>query len=874
MQLPYKSSQTIRQEFFSFFESKNHTLIPSASLVPENDQTLLFTNAGMNQFKDVFLNTGTRPYSRAVDTQKVMRVSGKHNDFNDVGRDTYHHTFFEMLGNWSFGDYYKLEAITWAWELLTKVWNLPIERLYATVYNSDNESYNIWLSSTNINPSNILRFGEEYNFWEMGTVGPCGPCSEIHIDLTPDLTESIGAGGINNDNPLFIELWNLVFIQYNRQEDGSLLELPKKHVDTGMGLERITAVLQNQLSNYNTDLFDPIISHISQETSIPYQEGASGTAHRVVADHIRSLTFAINDGIIPSNEGRGYVIRKILRRAIRFGRDLGYTKPFLYQLVPIIATIMKEPFPLLLERQESIQAVIKAEESSFFCTLNKGYNKIRELINNTKANNNTIISGSDVFLLYDSMGFPIDFTEQLLKDENLSYDKEQFDLLMLEQKKRARASWKGEGINFTIFGKQEKTIYIEDNNNSKDVRILAFVKANQLVDSVQAGDDIALILDKTLFYGEKGGQIGDQGIIGDAENIIEIFDTKIFEEKYIHLGKVTKGTFLKGQLTKISIDNTRKKNIARNHSAAHLLFLALRNILGNHIGQAGSWIGDIHFRIDFTHPQALTTQELDQIELFVNTNILTNHKTNITEMPINQAKANGAIAAFEEKYGEIVRVVTIGDSIELCGGTHINYSGELGLFAILHESSVSSGTRRIEAVVGQAAYHHYKQYINVEKHITQILKCSNQEILPKLEKVIEEYKEKDRTIKKLNTQLAKDIFNQLLEDTYLINDITIISAKVPEDMINEIPNYFRDKVKNSIMILGTLKKDQSAIISISISKELSQTIKAGDLIKQFTPIIGGKGGGRPDHAMAGGKDGNQLDLLFTQIKDILSKNIK
>ncbi|MGL4387977.1 MAG: alanine--tRNA ligase, partial [Brevinema sp.] len=708
-----KSSQQIRQEFFEFFESKKHTLVESASLIPDNDQTLLFTNAGMNQFKDIFLGTGSRPYNRAVDTQKVMRVSGKHNDFDDVGRDTYHHTFFEMLGNWSFGDFYKEEAISWAWELLTKKWQLPKDRLYATVHHTDNESFELWKTKTDIAHSHILQCGDKENFWEMGTVGPCGPCTEIHIDLTPDLFKSIGSTGVNADNALFIELWNLVFIQYNRQEDGSLAELPAKHVDTGMGFERITAVLQNKSSNYDTDLFSPIIEHLSKESGINYEEGSNGTPHRVIADHIRALTFAIGDGIIPSNEGRGYVIRKILRRAIRFGRELGYTKPFLYHIVDIIVEMMGNYFTDLKERQASIKSVIQSEEESFFRTLNKGFDRIKDLIYSAKTKNQKQISGSDIFILYDSMGFPVDFTEQILKDEDLTFDLEEFNKLMLEQKERARASWKGNGINFSSFGNIAKTTFLGHQTDKTESIIISLVNNNKKISTVNEGDEVALVLDKTPFYGQKGGQIGDSGTIESDTSMIEIFDTKIFEEKFIHLGKVVRGSFKEGQKITAIIDVSKRKEIARNHSAAHLLFEALRKVLGDHIGQAGSWISENRIRIDFTHPSALTSKEIFKIEEMVNNIVLENHITNIQELPMEEAKKTGAVAAFEEKYGDVVRIVSIGTSKEFCAGSHVAASGEIGAVSIIGDSSVSAGTRRFEATTGTHTVERLHQKLSI-----------------------------------------------------------------------------------------------------------------------------------------------------------------
>ncbi|MGL5255111.1 MAG: alanine--tRNA ligase [Brevinema sp.] len=868
-----KTSAQIRQDFFNFFKSHAHTIVPSASLVPDNDPTLLFTNAGMNQFKDVFLATGTRPYTRAVDTQKVMRVSGKHNDFDDVGRDGTHHTFFEMLGNWSFGDYYKKEAITWSWALLTEVWGLPKERLYATVHHTDQESKELWKSCTDINPSHVLEFGDKENFWEMGATGPCGPCSEIHIDRTPDLSQSKGAEGVNRDIE-FVELWNLVFIQYNRQEDGSLLDLSAKHVDTGMGLERIVSVLQNAQSNYQTDLFSPIINHLVSESKISYSDGAEGTPHRVIADHIRALTFAIGDGIIPSNEGQGYVIRKILRRAVRFGRELNYTTPFLYRIVDVVVKEMGAVFPEIAERKASIIGVIQAEEQSFFRTLNKGFDKIKELIAHAKANNATV-SGEDVFLLYDSMGFPIDFTEQILKDEDLSFDKDTFNRLMEAQKERARASWKGDAIDFSAFGNLPATIYTGEQGFSAESSVLGLVCDNKNVKNIEEGQNIAVILDKTPFYAQKGGQIGDSGTISADGLLIDIVDTKLYEGRHVHLGVVVKGSISVNQKVFLEVDSTRKKRIARHHSAAHLLAHALRTVLGDHVGQAGSWVGDNRVRFDFTHPKALSYKELQTVEQLVNDNILANHTTHINEMPIDEAKKTGAVAAFEEKYGDIVRIVTMGDSKEFCGGTHVEATGEVGSFVLLHESSVSAGTRRIEAAVGEAALNHYKEVADKGKKLADILKIRDGDLLAKAETLMGDLSQKDKEIRSLKDKLAQHSFQNIESSIQKIGSYNILVAQVEgdADTLNTYGTLFTQKYEGA-MVLGVAKTDGGAILSASVSQGLTNKIQAGNIIKMLAPLIGGGGGGKPTHAIAGGKNASGIEKALEQAKKDIQRELQ
>ncbi|MGL5721138.1 MAG: alanine--tRNA ligase [Brevinema sp.] len=868
-----RTSAQIRQDFFDFFKSHTHTIVPSASLVPDNDPTLLFTNAGMNQFKDVFLSTGSRSYTRAADTQKVMRVSGKHNDFDDVGRDGTHHTFFEMLGNWSFGDYYKKEAITWAWDLLTNVWGLPKERLYATVHHTDKESMDLWKSCTDIDPTHILEFGDKENFWEMGATGPCGPCSEIHIDRTPDLARSKGASGVNKD-PEFLELWNLVFIQYNRQEDGSLVDLPAKHVDTGMGLERIVSVLQETESNYQTDLFSPIINHLVSESKVAYADGVEGTPHRVIADHIRALTFAIGDGIIPSNEGRGYVVRKILRRAVRFGRELNYTTPFLYRIVDVVVKEMGSVFPEIAERKASIAGVIQAEEQSFFRTLNKGFDKIKELITNAKANK-TSVSGEDVFLLYDSMGFPVDFTEQILKDEDLSFDKTTFDKLMEAQKERARASWKGDAIDFSAFGNLPATTYTGENSSSAEGRILGIVSDNKNIKTAQEGQNIAVILDKTPFYAQKGGQIGDAGTLSADGTLIDIVDTKLYEGRHVHLGVVVKGVVSVEQAVLAEVDSTRKKRIARHHSAAHLLAHALRTVLGDHIGQAGSWVGEDRVRFDFTHPKALSHAEWQKVEELVNAHILANNHTDISEMPIEEAKKTGAVAAFEEKYGDIVRIVTMGASKEFCGGTHVGATGEIGSFVLLHESSVSAGTRRIEAAAGESALYHYKEVADKGKQLAETLKTGDGDPLAKAEALIADITRKDKEIRSLKDKLAAYSFQKLESAIQKVGSYSMLVAKVDgdTDTLNIFGALFTQKYEG-VMVLGVAKDDGGALLSASVSPSLTKKIQAGNIVKTLAPLIGGGGGGKPTQAVAGGKDASNLDKALAQAQNDIQRELQ
>ena len=707
------TSKKIRDQFFDFFREKKHRVIPSAPVVPYDDPTLLFTNAGMNQFKDVFLGKGHRDYNRAANTQKCIRVSGKHNDLEEVGRDTYHHTFFEMLGNWSLGDpvkpeegYYKEEAITWAWELLTDVWKLPKERLWATVYRTDDESFEIWKTKTDINPKHILKFDEKDNFWEMGETGPCGPCSEIHINVGDDY-----------DNPKWvnagveecIEIWNLVFIQYNRDESGTLHDLPAKHVDTGMGFERIVAVLQNKSSNYDTDIFSPLINKISDLAGLNEKNDKERIAVQVIADHIRTLTFAIADGATPGNEGRGYVLRRILRRAARFGRNLKFTEPFLYKLVDVLVATMGDVFPEIKTNQENIKKIIKAEEVSFNATLDRGLelfetisNKALEEAESKKAK--PIIKGDDVFKLYDTYGFPVDLTNVMAEEKGIAIDEDRFNKLMEEQKERARSSTKNKiaeaGIIVESFNGFE-------GDTSKATEFTGYTETSteaKIVALKEVDENTLLVFDKTPFYVESGGQIDDLGTLQFEDKTFDIIDVTKIENKIVHVvSNPDNYKFEIGAQVKLYVDETRRNDIIRNHSATHLMNAALRKVLGEHVQQSGSYVGPDRLRFDFTHYQKLTDEELQKIEDFVNEKISEQiERIRHADTPFDEAKKMGALMFFGDKYGDKVNVIQFGDiSMEFCGGTHVRNTSEIKYFKIISESSIASGVRRIEAVTGK-----------------------------------------------------------------------------------------------------------------------------------------------------------------------------
>ncbi|HXG37255.1 MAG TPA: alanine--tRNA ligase [Bacteroidota bacterium] len=701
------TSRDIRQSFLQFFKERGHTIVPSASVIPHGDPTLLFTNAGMNQFKDVFLGTGTRDYKRAVDTQKCIRVSGKHNDLEEVGRDTYHHTFFEMLGNWSFGDYYKKEAIEWAWELLTKVWGLPKERLWATVYKDDDEAEELWKKVTDINPGHVLRFDEKDNFWEMGETGPCGPCSEIHYDWTPNANAD--ASMINAGTPDVIEIWNLVFIQYNRDANGTLTPLPAKHVDTGMGFERICAVLQNKKSNYDTDVFSPLLAAIGKLAAKQYSGSLTSEtdiAMRVIADHVRALTFAIGDGAIPSNEGRGYVLRRLLRRAARFGRTLGMHEPFIFKLVPTLVDTMGDVFPEIKEHREHIQKVIKGEEEGFNETLDRGLEIFESVIK--RIGHSKVFPGEDAFKLYDTYGFPIDLTELMARERGMTVDVAMFTELMEKQRERSRALkiTVSDSLSVSDATKTDVKVSLEEflRNVEKIDSTFVGYDALEAETEVLKGERHLLILAETPFYAEAGGQVGDQGVIEIAGRAFKVHDTQKSGNLNVHILESPAG-FMLGEKVRAAVDKQRRYAIMRNHTATHLVHAALRNILGTHVHQAGSLVAPEYLRFDFAHFSKVSDEELADIEALVNQkieeNITLTHHRNI---PFDEAKKMGALMFFGDKYGDRVNVVEFGEfSKEFCGGTHVKSTAEIGYFKLRHEGSVASGVRRIEAVTADFA---------------------------------------------------------------------------------------------------------------------------------------------------------------------------
>lgn len=863
------TSNEIRQQFLDFFKSKEHRIVPSAPVVPHGDPTLLFTNAGMNQFKDVFLGNGAREYKRAADTQKCIRVSGKHNDLEEVGHDTYHHTFFEMLGNWSFGDYYKKEAIAWAWELLTEVWKLPKERIWVTVYRTDDEAMEFWKNETDINPEHILRFDEKDNFWEMGDTGPCGPCSEIHINLSDDLN----AGHlVNSGSPLCIEIWNLVFIQYNRDETGNLNELPAKHVDTGMGFERVCAVLQTKKSNYDTDVFTPIINAVSKLCEIPYDlslpaddisvVGQSNVSMRVIADHIRTLSFAIGDGATPGNEGRGYVLRRLLRRAARYGRKINLKEPFLYKLVSVIVENFSHVFPEVKNNQAQIEKIIKAEEESFNATLDRGIELFDVLVNKLSAKKEKVVSGEDVFKLYDTFGFPVDLTAVMAREHGFEIDEAGFNKLMSEQKERARKSTKDKISAAHAVVDNLDAFEIASNDVTIFTGYTELISTAKVVGIKNSEEATFVILDKTTFYAESGGQVDDHGWIINGETKYKVNALSKVNGMIVHI--IDEIANLKiGDNVTVSVDTKRRADIMRNHSATHFLHKALREILGQHVQQSGSLVEPERLRFDFSHFEKVKKPELDAIETLVNEKLRENFPlSHHRDTPFEDAKKMGALMFFGDKYGDKVNVVQFGDyTMEFCGGTHVKNSSEIGLFKIVSESSIASGVRRIEAVTGAG----------IEKLIENLeLKIESSE--KKLEELNEEKKKLEKEIAAFQLKEKLGGIDSIASSPIDVNGIKVFKGKVSASNMDELKSMgdeLREKMKSGVGVLISEIEGKVGIVAV-VSDDLikEKKILAGNIVKQVALIVGGSGGGRPHLATAGGKDVEKIDEALASVEKL------
>ena len=870
----------LRQAFLDYFRQQGHTVVPSSSLVPENDPTLLFTNAGMNQFKDVFLGREERDYTRATSSQKCVRAGGKHNDLENVGYTARHHTFFEMLGNFSFGDYFKREAINYAWTFLTgKEWlNLPEEKLWVTVYADDDEAYDIWNQEVGVPAERIVRIGDNKgaryasdNFWQMGDTGPCGPCTEIFYDHGPDVAGG-PPGSPEEDGDRYIEIWNVVFMQYNRTVDGEMLKLPKPSVDTGMGLERVTAVLQGVHSNYEIDLFQDLLKAASEILG-----GAATTeaSLRVVADHIRSCAFLIADGVMPSNEGRGFVLRRIIRRAARHGNKLGATEPFFYRLTSALVELMGEAYPQLVRSQKQIEKVLLQEEEQFAKTLDKGLRLLEQDIAELEGD---VIPGETVFTLYDTYGFPVDLTNDIARERGLTLDYEGYEQAMERQRERARAASKF-GIDYNAAGLQiegatEFTGYEKIDGHERVRTVIVGGEERP----ARAGDEAVVVLERTPFYAESGGQVGDTGLLTWQGGSFEVTDTRKEGSNHLHVGKVIAGELAPGQEVEARIDHPRRERIRRNHSATHLLHAALRKTLGDHVSQKGSLVDPDKLRFDFSHFEAVTPAQLKEIERQVNEQVLANTpvETEVTDM--ERAREKGAMALFGEKYGDEVRVLSMGVdnfSVELCGGTHVARTGDIGLFRITSESGISAGVRRIEAVTGLGALEWVEETENTLSDVARLVKGSRDSVTEKVQQVLDRNRQLEKEVDALKGKLASTAGNDLASSAVEVAGLKVVAAELEgadRKTLMETADQLKNKLGEGVVVLASVEDGKVTLVA-GVTKSATGRIKAGDLMKHLAAQVGGKGGGRPDMAQGGGSDPSRLAEALASVPGWVGENI-
>ena len=857
-------STEVRQKFLDFFAARDHQIVASSSLVPANDPTLLFTNAGMVQFKEAFLGEETRSYSRATTSQRCVRAGGKHNDLENVGYTARHHTFFEMLGNFSFGDYFKREAIQFAWEFLTVELHLPPERLWVTVFEDDDEAASIWLNEIKVNSERLSRLGQKDNFWAMGDTGPCGPCSEIFYDHGPEVPGG-PPGSSDEDGDRYIEIWNLVFMQFERKSDGSMTSLPKPSVDTGAGLERLSAVLQKVHSNYEIDLFQSLLKEVIKITRTKDLQNSS---LNVIADHIRSCAFLIVDGVLPSNEGRGYVLRRIIRRAVRHGHQLGVKDPFFFRLTGKLSDIMGGAYPELVERRQFVETVLKEEEEQFARTLENGMGILEREIANLKGDT---LPGETVFQLYDTYGFPADLTADVVREHELKVDMKGFQAAMDQQRSSARAA-----SNFGVVEKlnidpsltTDFTGYDSLDGEGRIVEI--FTIDGEKLDKVPADKEVYLLLDKSPFYGESGGQIGDKGLLRNENGQFKVLDTKKQGDNHIHRGVLNLGGWQVNDLVEAEVAVKERQATTLNHSATHLMHAALRNTLGTHVSQKGSLVDAERLRFDFSHPKAVTEAELAIIEMQVNDEILANSQVGKEVMPIEEAKERGAVALFGEKYGDQVRVVTMGGkfSVEFCGGCHVNRTGDIGFFKIISEAGISAGVRRIEAVTGGGAYAFIKDREQVLNELGKVVRSGPSELVAKVKQLTDANRVLEKEVELLKAKIASGAGDDLLQKAIDLDGIKLLIANVEgvnSKALRDTVDQLKNKLGTSIVVLATVIEGKVSLV-VGVSKDLTGKIKAGELINMVAEQVGGKGGGRPDMAMAGGTDSVALPKALESVE--------
>lgn len=880
----------IRDAFLDYFASVDHTKVESSSLVPHGDPTLLFTNAGMVQFKDCFLGAEKRSYTRATTCQKCLRISGKHNDLENVGRTARHHTFFEMLGNFSFGDYFKKEAINYGWEFLTRVMQLPKDRLWVTIFETDDEAAELWKSETDVDPSRILRCGEKDNFWAMGETGPCGPCSEIHYYLGEDLSAQSEAG-FRKDDGTYLEVWNLVFMQYNRLPDGTLEPLPKPSVDTGMGLERIAAVKQGVLANYDTDELRSIISftedlcgkkYIGKDYTIRNiesdQQYAVDTAFRVIADHSRACAFLIADGINPGSDGRGYVLRRLIRRACRHARNLGFQEAFLFKVCGKVVELMSSAYPELRKGAGRIEKVIRGEEEKFIETLGSGLSILQKEVEKVSKKSSKVLPGSVAFVLHDTYGFPLDLTEDIVANAGLTVDRKGFSDAMDEQRERSRAARADDTeliLQRAVKPLDTKFVGYERSNSEYESSISGIFNSEGEIESAGEGSDVAIVAAETPFYAESGGQIGDTGRISTATGTVDVIDTKkAAGGTIVHIGKVVEGDISANQSARMVIDDQRRAMLRLNHSATHLLHLALRDVLGDHVQQAGSRVSENTLRFDFSHFEPVSQTQLEEIESIVNEQIRANYEVETEVMELEAAKARGAMALFGEKYGSNVRVVQIGPrSLELCGGTHAARSGDIGYFSVLSESGIAAGVRRVEAVSGPGAAAFVRDKRRVMHEISDLLRAGEDELGDRVAKLLERNRELERSLDRLKQMQNSSRGDSLTSQARKLGDGTQVLASVLDDaspkQLRELADDLKQRLGSGCIALGSVQ-DGKAIVLAAVTDDLVDRFHAGELVKEMTKIFGGKGGGRADMAQAGGGDPELLESALNKFQDLVA----
>lgn len=865
------TSNELRSLFLDYFKRNGHQVVPSNSLVPANDPTLLFTNAGMVQFKDAFLGTDKRPYTCAASSQRCVRAGGKHNDLENVGYTARHHTFFEMLGNFSFGDYFKREAIHYAWEFLTKELKLAPERLWVTVYTDDDEAADIWLKEVKVSPEHFGRLGEKSNFWAMGDTGPCGPCSEVFYDHGPAIRGG-PPGSPNEDGDRYVEIWNLVFMQYNRDAAGKLTPLPKPSVDTGMGLERLAAVMQGVHSNYEIDLFQALIEAAAK---IVGTKDMKNPSLNVIADHIRASAFLITDGVYPSNEGRGYVLRRIIRRAIRHGHKLGATDTFFYKLVPSLLKEMGDAYPELKQNQETVERTLKLEEERFNETLEQGLKILDQDIANLTSDT---ISGQTIFKLYDTFGFPVDLTRDVAMERGLKLDMAGFEREMEAQRTRARAASKFDADYNNVISIQGRSEFSGYELEKDQARVTAIYRnLKEPVQTLQAGESGAVVLERTPFYAESGGQVGDTGALRNTAASFTVEDTKKHPSSaHLHVGRLERGRLKVGDVVEADVDEARRQKVRLNHSATHLLHAALRQVLGKHVSQKGSLVHPDYLRFDFSHPQAVTPGELQRIEDIVNDQVRANHEAETTLMDLEQAKASGAMALFGEKYEEKVRVLRFGDfSVELCGGTHVRRSGDIGLFKIASEGGVAAGVRRIEAYTGPGAEAWVRGQQEQLDSIARALKADRTSVVDKVQQLQTRLKSLEKELEQTRAKLASGGGSSLLDRVQEVKGVRVLAAEMEGadvKVLREAVDHYKDKLAPAAIVLASVQDGKVSIIA-GVTKELTARVPAGELVNHVAQQVGGKGGGRPDMAQAGGNDPAGLARALDAVSEWVSTRL-